>query len=323
MNADATEFALRGHYRVQGSASPEFGRLEGQWMPEQTGLLTDAQMNAELSCHARWQGRTRCSVRAARVRLRSGQFESRPDILYKMSHFVASDGTPPMPCNIVDLPKARLLWHRRTPILSALFGVASFEAASRLIGDLDRAIVNEYVLHEAGHCLGYSVEQKTADRYFAPGGEPSAILIALEELRADAHGFQLALKTLTASDAVSVFVYYIAQRFGVHVEGLRRDGTAPYGLIPYLLFDVLQAAGFAIPHGTGSSWPSPDTILRFMRHVASYIDTTITVPEIASLSPVDAAMVCAAYVRRRVLDARRAEQFQRMVDEALRRVAMD
>ncbi|WP_298626073.1 hypothetical protein [uncultured Zoogloea sp.] len=274
-------------------------------------------MNSAIERHNRWQGHMRCSLRAADIWLRSGQFETRPDILYKMSHFRASEGTPPMPANIVDLTKALRLWERRQPVYAALFGFEGLEAALHLIGNVDQAIVNEYFLHEAGHCIGYSVEEKIRDNFFTPGGEPSPLLIALEELRADAHGLQLALEVLEPADAVAVFVYYLLQRFGVHVEGLHETGTAPYGLIPYLLFDALQVAGFYLPHGASAQWPTREVLLTCMRDISTIMDDAVTGPELMAGSPVAAAFAGGSYLRQRLLEERHTAMFRQMVDGGL------
>jgi hypothetical protein len=317
MNQEQSAFALQGLYRVQGSLNPEPAQLQGVWLNDRPDFLNDADMNMLIRRQPLWQGRSRCTLRAARVSFRLGQFASRPDILYKMSHFAPSKGTPKMPANIVDLPKALSLWQSRQPFMEALFGVDGFRAASVLIGDMERAIVNEYMLHEAGHCLGYAIGQKTSDRYFSPGGEPAAFLIALEELRADAHGFQLALELLSVEDAVSVFLYYLMQRFSVHLQGLHLYQRSPYGLIPYLLYDILQAAGFRLPHGQAATWPDRRALVTCMRDVSEIVNRMISVPELEAKSPVDAAIVGATYVRERVSDEKRALQFQRIIDTAL------
>jgi hypothetical protein len=277
-------------------------------------------MNVAIARHKRWRGYMSCSLRAADVSVRSGQFESRPDILYKVSNFEADPGTPAMPANIVDLPKAIGLWERRRHVHATLFGAKGVESALDLIGDIRRAVVNEYFLHEAGHCLGYSVEEKARDHFFSPGGDPSALLIALEELRADAHGFQLGLDALEPADAVSVFVYYLLQRFGVHIEGLHHNGRAPYGLIPYLLFDILQVAGFCLPIGTSAQWPEKGVLLACMRDISAIIDEAVTGPEVSAGSPIVAALAGGTYLRQRLLEERHVAQFHRMVDEVLARL---
>ena len=320
MSTGGSWFVLDGRYRVQGSLLPEPSRLEGRWLSPKRGLLTDMIMNAAIERNKRWQGHMHCTLRAAEICARSGQFENRADILYKKGNFEASQGTPGMPANIVDLSKALRLWERRRPVQVALIGVEGLEAALHVIGDLDRAIVNEYFLHEAGHCLGYSVDEKVRDHFFALGGEPSAVLIALEELRADVHGFQLGLEVLEPADAASSFMYYILQRFGVHVEGLHETNRAPYGLVPFLLFDVLQVAGIRLPHDTAAQWPAQDVLIAGIRDIATIIDDAVTGPEMSAGSPVTAALAGAQYVRQRLLDERRTSQYLRMVDGGLARL---
>jgi hypothetical protein len=287
---------------------------------EGPGLLTDRDITSVLSSNRLWQRTCFPSLRAAAVHVRNGEFESRSDILYKKSNFVAQDCTPDMPVNIVDVVKSYRLWMQREPFLVSLFGRDSYQHARAMIDDVGQTIANEYFVHEGGHCLGYDIDRKSVDGYFSPGGKPAAWLIALEELRADLHGFELAEELLPPEKAVSIFVYNIMLRFGVHVEGQYKNGVAPYGLVPYLLFDILRTVGVNFGVNGSCSLPSIQAILGWMRICSDYVKTAISTPEALASSSLEAAMNSAAYVRERLLHPARPEEFQLWIEGGLSRI---
>lgn len=313
-----SDFVLRGHYRVQGARRAGAGSLQGWWLRGEPDLLDDVQINAALAAHPAWQGAFFCTLRAARVSQRQGEFADRPDILYKRSHFVPAAESAPMPCNIVDVDKSLHLWHQRLPYVHAWFGAPALAQAQALLGDIRTTIANEYFLHEAGHALGYDVERKTVQNYFCPGGQAAAMLIALEELRADLHAFGLALTLLPAQRAAAIFVYNLMLRLGVHLQGMHQTGRAPYGLIPYLLFAALQRLG--LQGAVSGRCLSVPAILEAMHRCAVHALEAITGPQAHAADPIAAAMGDAHYVRALLLDSRLTAAFDAQVQAALARL---
>ncbi len=320
----AEMFEYRGLYRVQSRRTSVPSALAGEWFEDRPGLLDPVQANTALAAHPYWQGVARVNLRPALVHRRSGQFLSQRDILYKRAFFVPDPGTPGMPVDVVDVRKSEELWVRRRSHLQALFGQETAAAIEGLLPDLDCVIANEYVLHEAGHFLGYDVLRKYDDGYFVVAGLTAWPLIYLEELRADLQAFGFALTLLPAGQAAQVFLYNLSLRLGVHLAGVQEDEVAPYGTIPYLLFHLLRALGFLRVAGTSGSRHLAVESLHaaslgsVMEQCAAHALTFLTLPEVSAESRLDAAIAGAQYVRKRMDDAACAADFQAVMESCRR-----
>lgn len=309
------DFSFAGQYRVQSHYSFAFSTLEGIWLRRECNLLSADQVNDALLSHSQSTGRARVALRPALVTERSGKFATEPDILYKHEFFVPVKGTPAMAENVVDILKAVGNWHDREKYTRLLFYDGYYEMIASRLESLKLVVANEYYLHEAGHFVGYDVLSKYDDGYFSPRGKVAWPLIYLEELRADFHAFGFGVQLLAAEDAVKIFLYNLALRFGVHRQGLVTANIAPYGLVPYLLFCILREIGcLAVIWSQGQpvlifSDATTDGILQVMRECAAIAESQMTAPELCTHDPMERALIAAAYVRRKLEDSSAAEEF--------------
>lgn len=315
------EFSFAGHYRVQSRRNAAFSMLEGDWLRQTRGMLTDHEVNDALSSHAQWTGKARVALRPANVTVRTGKFSAEPDILYKHELFVPAEGTPRMGRNIVDVSKAEANWRERSAHARLIFGDSQYDMIESGLRDLDLVIANEYYLHEAGHFVGYDVLSKYDEGYFRPGGKTAWPLIFLEELRADLHAFGFSADLLPPERAVQAFLYNVALRFGVHRQGIVEAELAPYGLVPYLLFCVLRDVGaVSVARTRGRQAllfldPTPEGWLRTMRACAEEAERELTAAELRLRDPIERAMVAAGYIRRRLRDANAVQEFCSLMNQ--------
>lgn len=317
------QFLLHGQYRVQSKRTFSPSLLAGEWY-SWPGLIGDDAVNRVLEAHPAWNGQTSVALKPALVRRREGTFEAEPDVLYKRDLFIPEAGSAAMPADIVDILKSQHNWQRRVPHAKALFGDAGYrEARQRHLAPLGPAIANEYVLHEAGHLLGYDIGAKQRDGYFAPNGKTAWNLVYLEELRADLNAFGFAVEHLAQDQAAQVLVYNMLQRFAVHREGIVRQHQAPYGLVPYLLFCLLSEIGFlSVKHLDGTirlqltSLASAD-LADAMRACAQHAEQQLNGPELACARPFDCAIAAAGYIRRRLMQQADLSLFALLMEQPL------
>ncbi|MBE9179323.1 hypothetical protein IQ268_12200 [Oculatella sp. LEGE 06141] len=309
------DFSFAGQYRVQSRYSFAFSTLEGVWLKRECGLLSADQVNDALVSHSQLVGSARVALRPAIVTRRSGKFESEPDILYKHEFFVPVKGTSAMAENIIDVLKAVVNWHDREKFLRLLFYDDYYDVITTRLENLKLVVANEYYLHEAGHFLGYDVLNKYGDGYFSLGGKVAWSLIYLEELRADLHAFGFGVQLLAAEQAVKIFLYNLALRFGVHRQGIVTANIAPYGLVPYMLFCILREIGYLSviwSHGQPVltfSDATTDGILQVMRECAAIAESQMTAPELYTQDSMECALIAAAYVRQKLEDSNAVEEF--------------
>jgi len=299
-------FHLEGTYRVQSRRVGRPSRLVGRWgIGNPPHELDEHAINVRLAHDPAWRGARAVELRPAFIEQRAGEFEREPDILYKVSQFAPADGRSPMPANIVDVLKAVSNWSRRLPVLRALIGAeATEEIQSILRRRLERVVVNEYIVHEAGHAIGYDTESKYADGYFRVAGRTVWPLIYVEELRADLFSFAFAKEMLDEQEAAAVFVYNVFLRLGVHAEGIAQCRTEPYGSIPTMLYSLLRELGWL---SSGRKWGAPPlrvgplapaSLIELMSACAARARTELLSPEIAAgSSATDAALVAARFYR--------------------------
>jgi hypothetical protein len=281
--------------------------LAGEWYSA-PGLIGADAVNRLLDTHPAWNGQARVQLKPALVCRRQGTFSAEPDVLYKRDLFIPDAGSPAMPSDIVDIPKAQRNWRRRAFHAEALLGEAGYrDAMQRYLTPLGTAIANEYVLHEAGHLLAYDIGAKQRDGYFAPGGRTAWNLVYLEELRADLNAFGFAVGHLACDQAAQVLVCNMLQRFAVHREAIVRRSQAPYGLVPYLLFCVLREIGLVCLQRLDgrvrlqlTSLAGAD-LAEAMRSCAQHARDQLNAPELECAGPVDCALAAAGYVRRRLM----------------------
>lgn len=168
-------------------------------------------------------------------------FRANYDALYYCKNFAAARGTP-IDCDLLDINKLRDLYTERFHIVASIFTPRSFEWLTSVIGAVEEAATNEYMCHEGGHRLAFSIEDKLAAGYFKNGGRSVWPLIYVEEYRADANSWTIAAKCLKASEAARVIVYTLIHRFGLAVENLRESRPGA-GYVPFLHFQSMMRVG--------------------------------------------------------------------------------
>jgi hypothetical protein len=225
-------------YRVQSRTASREGRLRGDWLVRGDGLLSTGAVNSALSRNSWWSG-VPVNLACAMVARRDGMFHDVPDNLYKIECFTPFDGSSPLPCHIVDVPKAIGQLRDRLP----LFANSQGEVLSRCFADLRVALANEYYCHEAGHVLGRPVQVKSAVDYFKPAGQVAWPLVWVEEFRADLHSYSVAADLLEPRAAAAVFLYNLFARLAGDRVSFQRQ-TYGYGPIPFLLLALLVDLGF-------------------------------------------------------------------------------
>lgn len=277
-------------------------------------LICNDVINSALRAHASWQGREQVRLAPALVYQRHGTFSSEPDILYKKDLFISKRGTPAMDMNIVDILKSRNNWISRIGCIKEIFPESSLLVLQKLSG-LEPIIANEYMLHEAGHFLAYDVCAKQREGYFSVMGKTAWPLVYLEELRADLNSFGFAVQLLEPEKATQIFLYNMMLRFGVHRQGIVQEQQAPYGLVPYLLFHLLQDFGFLSicqQHGRSSfKFVSLETdqLIAIMRACARHAEQELNGPELTKTTSLERAIVAAKYVRNRLDDTAMAKLY--------------
>ncbi len=315
-----SRFSLQGQYRVQSRRDYAPSALEGEWFTS-GALLGCAQVNQALHAHPHWNGRVRVALRPALVARRCGKFASEPDILYKQDLFIPAPGSPAMTDNIVDVMKSWWNWNQRRCFIQTLLSAEDYRRALALLSGLKIIIANEYMVHEAGHFIGYDVCAKQADGYFVPGGRTAWPLVYLEEFRADLNAFGFAARLLPPEQAAKIFLYNLLLRFGVHRQGILSRQCAPYGLIPYFLFCLLGELGFigveAVAGQHRLRLGSLDTkvLVGLMRDCAAHADEHLNAPEMEGLGPVERAFGAAEYIQHRLRQADMASQFASVMNQ--------
>jgi hypothetical protein len=246
---------------------------------------------------------------AAAIDFRDGVFARWPDILYKADLFTPEPGSTDMAANIVDVRKARAGWLARRPLLEKMLGPANAGRIDQYLTDIEAVASDEYMVHEAGHALGRSTDEKQRAGYFKLGGKSVWPLIYMEELRADLLSFGFAADLLPPDRAAAVFLYNVFLRFGVHFEALARGAAAaPYGSIPFVLFRLLRGLGWldacvAPPMLLRLTSLDPQEVVGVMRRCSEHARIELLQPEFEVRSLVDLAIHVAGYQRAAVEDS--------------------
>jgi hypothetical protein len=293
------DFEFRGHYRVQSRRAWQHSALRGTWRTGDAAIAF--AVNRALDAHSlRSPGRS-VALRTASVVERAGTFATCPDVLYKRELFTPDPGTPELDTNLVDVEKAIARWGHVAATLVALWGPYAEDIVSA-ISDPTDTIRREYFAHEAGHLIGVDIHAKTATKHFRPDGRLCWPLVYLEEVRADLHALAIAAEAYPPTEAIGVFHYHVATRFGEHRRG-RAAAAAPFGLVPYLLFVALRDVNMIDVVRVGGAdrlaltTTRADQVVAGMRACGAWAAERITAPQLGSGSRLDLALVSASHVR--------------------------
>jgi hypothetical protein len=228
------------HYRFQSSRETESGSLHGRVVTRATTLSSN-RINDCLRDHPRWHGSSLVNLMPAVVWRRTGVFERHADALYYSRNFCLPAGAL-IQYDILDVTKLVSLFEYRIPILHSVFTSETIDWAISAIGQVERTVVNEYMCHEAGHCLGFPVSEKYVSGFFRFGGRVRWPLIYMEEYRADANSWAIANKLLSVPEAAAVVLYTLVHRIGIAAQNLR-EGEPGVGYVPFLHFALLFQSG--------------------------------------------------------------------------------
>jgi hypothetical protein len=238
-----TPFRLSGWYRVQSRKIPEHGRLDGDLIISARRLLSPEEINRYLNDHPYWNGRSTVTLKAAMNVNRTGVFEQNSDALYYRTNFEELSCSPVIDHDLLDVTKLKSLYDNRLPLLRNIFTSETFDWLTSLFDIIEPWAINEYMFHEAGHRLGYSVDDKLKSGFFRWGGKLRWPLIYVEEYRADINSWDIALRNRPPEETVLIVLYTMMHRFGLAAESLSL-GRSGAGYVPFLHFANLLASGF-------------------------------------------------------------------------------
>ncbi|WP_139813165.1 hypothetical protein [Ensifer aridi] len=228
-------------YRVQSQRKPEPGSLCGA-IVSGGGTISSAQVNAVLRRHKQWKGQAQVQLKPIAVSARAGVFSRHEDALYYQRNFRDVRGGLPA-SDLLDVTKLKRLFAERLPILSSVFVPDALEWLTSCLGRVEVAAINEYMCHEAGHCMGVAIGHKEQKGYFRAAGKLVWPLIFTEEYRADVNAWALAVFGLSKTEAVSVIAYTLMHRIGLAALNLTQ-GRPGVGFVPFLHFASMVEAGF-------------------------------------------------------------------------------
>lgn len=283
--------------------------------------LTAGQLNKYLAGRAQWMGAAKVTLRPALIEERTGAFASHADALYYHRLFTAADDSPDMENDVLDLSKLTSHWTKRERFLRTIMPAEEYQLLISKIPAVVQTATNEYMCHEAGHCVGLDIHNKWSQGYFQPGGRVAWPLIYVEEFRADLESFATALDVLMPEDACAVFVYHFCHRLGLACESAQTD-CENAGAVPYLLFHLLrdleileirESGGRECVHLNDLTLEGTTSA---MRACAAHASESLTLLEMSAESLVEAALVSATYYRTRALDHGRLDEFWRLISTA-------
>jgi hypothetical protein len=242
-SASEREVRIVGRYRTQSRAKAVRSILAGRIVFPHRALVA-SDVNGFLTASAGATQETPVNLSVIEVLERTGAFSDNDDALYYRHHFVA-DADAHMPSDLLDLSKLRALFVRRIPMIAPRLSPVSRNVLSALSDGLERIAVNEYMCHEGGHALGYSIQLKMSQNFFQIEGRLCWPLIYMEEFRADLRSWAIATELLPAPEAAEVILYTFLHRLGLAAENLL-EGRPGAGFIPFLHFHNLVGAGLVI-----------------------------------------------------------------------------
>jgi hypothetical protein len=281
--AKTTSLNFVGAYRFQSYRQAKPGSLHGLVI-EDAESLSLFDINRCLHAHERWHGHSQVNLKAAVVQQRTGVFECHADALYYARNFDHAVDSP-VDHDLLDLTKLSALFAERLPLLQSIFSSEAFHWVLDIIGEIYRTIVNEYMCHEGGHCLGYPVDEKYESNFFRFGGRLRWPLIYMEEYRADANSWSIAARLLKPRAAAGVVLYTLTHRLGLAAENLR-SGRPGAGYIPFFHFlSFLERGALFVTQtefGPRLTFPALDSnrILECAQMVAKSIDHEINSREV-------------------------------------------
>lgn len=228
-------------YRFQSQRAAETGSLSGAIL-NGAGTISSADVNAILRYQALWHGQAEVKLTPIAVSARNGVFSRHDDALYYKRNFRDVRGVLP-DSDLLDVTKLRQLFDERLPILASVFVPNALSWLISCLGRMEVAAINEYMCHEAGHCIGVPIGDKHQGGFFRAAGRLLWPLIFAEEYRADINAWGLAVSGLDRRVAGGVVAYTLLHRFGLAALNLTR-GRPGVGFVPFLHFAGLVDAGF-------------------------------------------------------------------------------
>jgi hypothetical protein len=305
-----SKFHFKGLYQVQSRRQKMLSELVGKWIHNES-CLSSAEVNRYLEVDQLWGKEGVINIAGAYISHRTGLFASDPDILVKTQFFLPDPNSEALPCDLIDVQKAINLWDIRIPYVKKIFKNQAADLLD-MVKPLDRAIINEYLCHEAGHCLGYPVRKKYEDGFFKLNRSPVWPLIYTEEFRADLHSFGLSVTMLNEQDAIQIFLYNILLRFGVEAFSIHNNNNA-YGSVPFLLFSFLLSEGaFRIERNTNTikfTSLEPAYLKDLMKKAYRHAEQSITVYDFNE-DKSDTAIAYVNYFRSRILQREVMELYE-------------
>jgi hypothetical protein len=310
--AKTTPLNFAGAYRFQSYRRAKPGSLHGLII-EQADCLSLFDINHCLHGHERWHGEAQVNLKAAAVQQRTGIFACHADALYYARNFDHAASSP-VEHDLLDLTKLSALFAERLPLLQSIFVPDAFDWVLDIIGEMHQTIVNEYMCHEGGHCLGYPVKDKYESDFFRFGGRLRWSLIYMEEYRADANSWSIAARLLKPRAAAAVVLYTLTHRLGLAAENLRY-GRPGAGYIPFFHFLSFAERGALVvaqtdlgPRLTFAAL-DPDRLLECAQMVAKSIDHAINSREVRQ-DHEECAEASLAFAAARLQNDRAAELFR-------------
>jgi len=237
-----TSFEIEANYRLQSVRSPFGGYLKGFLVGTNKGLLDAVTINTYLETDSCWRRHHRISLRVALIKNRTGVFADHDDALYYASNFVQKHGSIVLQHDLLDLTKLMQLKSRRESYLSILFDESSWACIQANVDPFEIVASNEYMCHEGGHALGFSISDKLDLGFFRTEGKLTWPLVYMEEFRADILSWKIAALVLSAKGASGVICRTLTHRFGLAIENLQY-GLPGAGFIPFLHFALALETG--------------------------------------------------------------------------------
>lgn len=319
-----SKFYFTGNYRVQSRNDYIFSKLEGFWFKSSINLLNNNTINNNLINNHLWNGRHKVNIIPAIVEKRMGKFETEPDILYKKEFFIADIDSQVMKSNIIDIIKSKEKWIQR---ISFIKKILHDPEVINIVPEkkLELIIANELISHEAGHFVGYDINSKLENNHFKINNKKIWQLIYLEDFRADLNALQFCLDLLPSDLCIKIFIYNILLRFGVHREGIVNSYIAPYGLVPFFLFCILQEYNFISIIKYHENYLlrfnnlSNQFVLSTIKECITHVNTQINLVEIENDNPIDRAIKLALYINKNLNKSSFVNSFSNLMNQNLTR----
>jgi hypothetical protein len=313
-------FSLSGWYRVQSRKAPEQGSLDGDLIISDDRLLSSETVNGYLKAHPFWNGRSTVRLKPAIVVRRTGVFADNLDALYYRDNFEQLACSPLIDHDLLDVTKLKALYESRSPLLRNIFTLETFDWLTSLLHVIEPHAINEYMCHEGGHRLGYSVDEKLASGFFRWGGKLRWPLIYLEEYRADINSWDIALRNRPVGETLMIVLYTIMHRFGLAAQNLTL-GQPGAGYVPFLHFADLVTNGFLRLAKTDAKQRidvqpcDAEILLAPVRRIIDRLSSDINEKEVTHNSNDTSAEAMLEYAQRRLTDRQLLQTFLKVFQD--------